>query len=182
MLPLTKFLVMIVMAVGLGLAAAGEARADPVIWTLSGVTFSDGGIASGSFVYDATSNTVSAWSITVTGGDTGLFSPFIYNPGDSTAEGINAAFPGIFILSPGSRALQLGFAGPLTDSGGTLAIVPFDSTEESFGVTFFNFRDIASGSVVGAPPVPEPATLLLLSASFTMMALRGFRRKIGKRH
>src|ERR1700736_6020723 len=97
-----------ILAAGL-LLSCSAAKANPVTWTLSGVTFTDGGIANGSFVYDAASNTISAWSITVVGGDTSLFSPFIYNSADSTAEGINAAFFGVFMLSPGSRALQLGY-------------------------------------------------------------------------
>ena len=42
------------------------ASADGVTWDLSGVTFSDGGTASGSFVYDAVTNTVSDVDITAT--------------------------------------------------------------------------------------------------------------------
>jgi hypothetical protein len=39
------------------------ASADGVTWTLSGVTFSGGGTASGTFVYDADTNTFSSVDI-----------------------------------------------------------------------------------------------------------------------
>ena len=44
------------------------ALADGITWNLSGVTFDDGGAASGSFVYDAPTNTFSAIDITTTPG------------------------------------------------------------------------------------------------------------------
>ena len=45
-----------------------SAHATPVVWYLSGVTFIDGGAASGSFTYDADTNTYSAISISTTAG------------------------------------------------------------------------------------------------------------------
>src|SRR5258706_7531917 len=42
------------------------ASADGIAWDLSGVTFDDGGTASGSFVYDATANTYSSIDIITT--------------------------------------------------------------------------------------------------------------------
>src|SRR3954453_13212771 len=50
------------------LMASTPIVAAPVLWTLSGVTFADGGTASGSFVYDATTNTYSAINVTSAGG------------------------------------------------------------------------------------------------------------------
>jgi len=65
------------------------ALAAPVLWTLSGVTFATGGTASGSFVYDAATNTYSAINITTTtdGTRTGATYHFISgapNPPSST--------------------------------------------------------------------------------------------------
>ena len=40
----------------------------PVVWTLNGVTFDDGGTASGSFTYDAGTDTYSAISMSTTAG------------------------------------------------------------------------------------------------------------------
>jgi len=44
------------------------ALAAPVLYTLTGVTFGDGGTASGSFVYDSATNTYSSINITTTAG------------------------------------------------------------------------------------------------------------------
>jgi hypothetical protein len=46
----------------------GSAQAIPVIWTLEGVLFEDGGTASGSFVYDADTSTFSDTYIVTTSG------------------------------------------------------------------------------------------------------------------
>ncbi|MEP7354005.1 MAG: hypothetical protein ABI824_12310, partial [Acidobacteriota bacterium] len=40
--------------------------AAPITWYLQGVTFADGGTASGSFVYDATTNVYSGVNVSVT--------------------------------------------------------------------------------------------------------------------
>ncbi len=52
------------------LCVPSVASADGITWSLSGVTFDDGGTASGSFVYDAVTNTVSAVNIVTTAGTT----------------------------------------------------------------------------------------------------------------
>jgi len=44
------------------------ACAGPITWTLQGVTFADGGTASGSFVFDATADVYSSINITTTVG------------------------------------------------------------------------------------------------------------------
>ena len=56
-------------ALGLILAlGATESRAAPLEWTLLDATFDDGGVAFGSFVFDADTNTYSDISITTTAG------------------------------------------------------------------------------------------------------------------
>ena len=47
--------------------SALPAQADPIIWTLHGVTFDDGGTATGRFTYDAATNTYYDWNVSVTG-------------------------------------------------------------------------------------------------------------------
>src|SRR5215813_9278566 len=50
------------------LSLPSVASADGATWTFSGVTFDDGGTASGSFFYDATNNTYSDINMTTTAG------------------------------------------------------------------------------------------------------------------
>jgi len=61
------------------------ASAQPIKWTLNNVIFSDGGTASGSFFYDAETNTVSEVNIVTEGGDpTDTTPPSFYWLGPTT--------------------------------------------------------------------------------------------------
>ena len=102
----------------LGLVAlSASASAAPKTWTLTGVTFSDGGTASGSLVYDADTNTysginvtTSAGSVLVTGGTFHFFSSgFAPGAGGVLVNVSNAAD------LTGTRAFAIFFNPPLTD-------------------------------------------------------------------
>lgn len=80
-------------ALALGLATA--AHAVPVQWTLDNVAFDDGGTASGSFVYDADTQTYSNIQVSTTSG-TSLGSATFAAP--CTAAPCTAA-PGLVVLS-----------------------------------------------------------------------------------
>ena len=58
-----------IMAVAAGMIVLGcsNAEASPITWTLQSVAFADGGIASGFFVYDATTTSYSAFNVSTTG-------------------------------------------------------------------------------------------------------------------
>src|SRR5258707_1392997 len=114
----TLFLSLLVLCIG-------AAHAFPVTWTLSGVTFSDGGTASGSFVYDADSNTLSTWSVSVAGGNTDNFPPVTYdNTTSSASYATNAPTDvgALFNLNASLRQLRLPAVSQLSDAGGTLAV------------------------------------------------------------
>ena len=54
-------------AITLLLVAGGiSAKASPVTWSLSNVTFQDGGSATGTITYDATAGTLEGFSVTLT--------------------------------------------------------------------------------------------------------------------
>jgi hypothetical protein len=141
------------------------ASADGITWTLSGVTFDDGATASGSFVFDALTNTYSAIDIITTAG-----SAF----GGATYTGIDPGFPStsgqlIVVTNPlladltGTGVLELDF-GPLTNLGGTFPVVAEgEGTCDDAGCTSgTELRTITGGEVTGVVATPEPSTLLLL--------------------
>src|SRR5258705_12996304 len=100
------------------------ASADGVTWTFSGLTFDDGGTASGSFNYDAVAGTYSSIDITTT-----LGTAF----GGATYTGFNALLSpsstGIILLTDpslpdltGTGFFYLLFSAALTNSGGTVPV------------------------------------------------------------
>lgn len=131
------------------LLCAANAFAFPVTWTLSGVTFSDGGTASGSFQYDADTQSVSAWSISVAGGDTGTFPPLTYDSSNSSASDGNDQVLGLIVsLASSAREVRLPAVSPLTDAGGTIA-VNFASPAQGECFNCSPFRVFNAGSLVG---------------------------------
>ena len=142
------------------------AQAIPVTWVLSGITFADGGTASGTFVYDADANVFSAINIVTTpnpplgatyGVATGLGNMLFFD----TIEGLPAAgndrllFDLLSPLTNAGGAITINFASTLPDVEGTCTTNTCDS--------LFPFRLITAGGVMGSVNgVPEPAGWLLV--------------------
>lgn len=142
----------------------------PITWGVSG-TFVDGGTLSGSFIFDATTVTYSAISVSVTAGSGYSSATFTF---------LNPAFPNTdkhleFALSAGNLTglpyLFLNTVNAMTDAGGTIALstIPpnliFSAQVTCSDATcagYTNARQLSSGSVTTVPEVPEPATLSLL--------------------
>jgi len=156
------------------------ASADQVTWVLSGVTFSDGGTASGSFVYNADTNTYSSINITTTAGS--ILGGATYTGADPCCTFFNSSFLGV-VTNPslldltGTPLLRVVFVTPLTDLGGTslLSLTPDFSIEGpcfDSGCTgiIFNpatMRNATGGEVVATP---EPTSLLLLGMGMVGLA------------
>jgi hypothetical protein len=155
-----------VMIVVVLLAGSMSANAVPLVWNLQGVTFDDGGTATGSFVYDANTSTYSAINIQTTGNLS-----FTY-----TTSGLIGGGPFALAVTTGSFVgagfLQLIAVSGLTDAGGTIAIgqqnglAPWETTYVmgALGGIMLDynsppFRSITAGYVTS---VPEPATFKLL--------------------
>ena len=155
----------------LGYPEVGQAA--PVLWTLSGVIFDDGETASGSFVFDAETVQFSEIDIVTTDGPVLAGTTYGFDhpgfPNDPTRLLIVDTLP----RAVGIHGLNLTLAAPMTDFGGIIPLgaPPFGDnkgieglcvTAGCFGVD--PFRKPITGELRGtAVPVPEPATLLLVS-------------------
>jgi hypothetical protein len=176
--------VLAVAALALLLAGAGQARAG-AIWTLDQVTTSgnppffsgEPGSLTGSFEYDASTNTYSNILITHTPNSvepTDLtFSTFI--SGDANSLSLDNGPPNPD-GSIGRHSLLLQFSTPLTDAGGTVPLSGGHTT------LFSGIRGetITGGSVVAAPTataVPEPASLTVFGICCLALLGYGWRRR-----
>jgi hypothetical protein len=96
---------------------SASAFAFPRTWTLSGVTFGDGGSATGSLTYDADTNTYSGINVTSTAGSvilTGATFNFFSNGFAPGAGGVLVNASNAPDLT-GTRAFAIIFNPPLTD-------------------------------------------------------------------
>jgi len=153
--------------------SAMPSHAATLTWNLVGVTFDDGATASGSFDYDADTDTYSAWDIDVT---PGILSAYNYLPGvDSGFVGIHSAGQVDFVAFPpntSGRYIRLVFDGALSNAGGTLDLLTANESWECGNCNPMRF--IREGQV-SSQQVPEPATIVLLSSSLLLAGL--YRRR-----
>lgn len=139
--------------------AAVPAQAAPRFWLLENVSFSDGAIATGYFVYDDITSAVSAWNISVSPGADAAFFPFTFMPGNSTANALAVwtLLPTISFSAPDAgtaaepRVLRLTPTQPMDGSPATvaLAVAVANSNLECMGCN--PFRTIAAGSLRHVP-------------------------------
>jgi hypothetical protein len=156
-----SFCARLALFVGLLAVCVGGANAFPVTWTLNGVTFADGGTASGSFIYDADNNTFSTWSVSVAGGDTQTFPPVTYDNSTSSASYFTNAptdIGALFTLNASNRGIRLPGTSALSDAGGTMAVnIAGGGAAECFNCS--PFRQYTGGTLTGtAAPVITSAS------------------------
>lgn len=151
------------------------ASADGVAWDLSGVTFDDGGTASGSFVYDAATNTYSSIDIITAGGS--AFGGATYT---SLSSAFGSSSTGTLLGSSGdltnTALLFLTYGADLTDSGGTVPLngVGEGTCDNSDCSASTLLRSITAGDLVGTVVLtPEPSALSLLGLGLVATLLAG---------
>ena len=148
------------------LASGNLLTAGTIGFNLNSVTFTDGGSATGSFVWDNVGETLVSWSISTTAG-TQQPTPFTYSDAIAGQGQIAIGNAGIYLLgAEGAQQLNLNFTGSL-DSGSPLSFYYNNSREYNTFAPDFG-RNVASGSI-SASAVPEPTTSALLG--FGLVAL-----------
>jgi hypothetical protein len=162
-----------------GVLSAQSASANPILWSLVGVTFDDGGTAYGSFVYDADTNTYSNISITTTAGS--AFGGATYTLINDIADDPTAS--GIYLVTsvpatPGLPGLIMGFFN-LTNAGGTISPPNFGISE---GTIYDNPRALLQqrsnlALVGGLTSVPEPSTFILSTIPLGALAFFALKRR-----
>lgn len=153
--------------IALAMICLAPAWAVPVGWTLNGVTFNDGGTASGSFTYDADTNQFSAINIVTTTGTsvTGATFSFVcqspctgLTPNSSNALYLTTSSANDLTGTPG---LALSFSPALSNAGGSAAVNGIQGvcSDANCASPAAPSRNISAGTVasVAATVSPTPA-------------------------
>ena len=135
---------------------AGFARSSPVTYNLVDVAFSDGGVAIGSFTYDAALNAICDYHIDLSHSS---FAPgsYYFDPGDSSVYGLtpSTVYFANFSL-PYAPELLLMLGGPMGDSGN----IPLQTSILTSSLDCWNgpCGVLRSGAITSNP---EPDSVLL---------------------
>lgn len=151
-----------------------QAQAVPLTWYAQG-TYGDGGALTGSFVYDADTDSYSNLALVTTAGTVlaGYTYGVLTSGGALTFGALQTAGAPV-----GSHFIQLEFVSVLTNAGGTVSLSAGNFNFEgtcSVAVTCivsFPGRFITSGSVSTTPSaVPEPGTAALVPLALLALAV-----------
>ena len=168
----------------LGFLLTVPAQATAINWTLSGVTFDDGGTASGIFSTDSATGGLLSYDITTTAGSV-LGGGHYFTGGPSAsfvdlADGFQVAKTNLIFFVPTPIHLALRFANPLNIpgsnaliAGGGSFIFPIGSDEMLGSGLSVRRRLVTDGIATSVSAVPEPETYAMKLAGF---GPAGFRR------
>jgi hypothetical protein len=157
-------------------ASAIPAKATTTLaWTLSGVTFDDGGTATGTFTTDSTNGNLVSYDLFTTAGLS--LGAFHYDATTSEKNGDNFFTPNSFLISDtnGARYIDLAFVNPLT-SGGVDALVIGQNSFEL--INFGAIRNVTAGFATTSvtASVPEPLSWALMVVGFGLVGVAARRR------
>ena len=162
------------------LLVSGQSLAAPVIWTLEGVTLDSGGLISGSFAYDADTNSYSDIAIQApswyeinplfTGENLTYVDLRGFPNPDAQELPIDNATSTSVSLAAGhwgfgtiyGAELDLIFASAMTNGGGTIALVAGSSDIEYFNEHIGESFTIVGGAITA---VPIPAAIWLFGSA-----------------
>lgn len=152
--------------------------ATPLTWSLSGVTFDDGARASGSFVYDATTNQFSAVNVTTTSGALVSGATFTF-----VSNGFPPSPGGVLVVTTGAAnetglpAFAMFFTPGLSNAGGVASLI--NSQQATCGDATCSgpvapARFVIAGTVNAAlAPIPTLSTWGLIALSLILIATVG---------
>jgi hypothetical protein len=161
---------------GVGMLLLGAAfialpsNASTIDWTLTNVTFNDGGTASGTFESDSTTGFVTAFDITTAAGST--LGGFVY---DSATVFDNVDISTQLYVLTDSSYLRLAFMNPLTSAGVDLIDATGGISYECLACS--PFRLVTGGEALGVNTTPLPAALPLFATGLGVLGWLGRRRK-----
>lgn len=174
-----RFVTALACSVGTFLFGATTANATPITWTLQDFVFNDGGVATGTFVYDADTNMTTNIAITTTAGSIrggNTYGVATVNSGASLFDALDT-FPVQVGVTP---RLIFNLASPMTNAGGTIAIGNPFRLEVTCAVANCGAgsqgRSIVTGSITANAPEPT-AILLFATAAAGLLARRRCARK-----
>jgi hypothetical protein len=171
-----KKLVIGSLALAMSAAVSAPVLASVIDWTLEGVTFDDGGTASGTFSTDSSTGNIVSYDITTTPGSSlvgteydSTTAPFVAN---------NQSGPNSFALLTGGLYINLTFLNPLTSPGIDPIVIgnyQASNTAKSWECNNCSpIRLIATGEAVSSP-VPEPSTWAMMLVGFAALGFAGYR-------
>jgi hypothetical protein len=138
-----------------------SANATPVVWNLSGVTFEDGGTASGSFSYDADTTTYSAISISTTAG-TAITTAMDYDVTNAGCLNLDEIICFLNVADgpdyTGDLGVTFAWLGtPLTNAGGTVTLTggrEYTCENATCSTVGAPLRLLDAGSITTNPAAP----------------------------
>ncbi len=158
------------------LASAGSASAT-TFWTLTDVTFQDGGTASGSFVLNTAGTAITSFFIQESAA--GIFPARTFDSTAGASALLNLSPPGgpsySFALPGFTAFIKLGTPVVLPDTGGTVNLVIGNATNASGSS---DQRTFTGGELIGT--VPEPS--LVFFAPAVLLGFVAARRRLIRSH
>jgi hypothetical protein len=162
-------------------AASAPVHASVIDWTLEGVTFDDGGTASGTFSIDSSTGHLLSYDITTTAGS--VLGGMTYDASTVFVVEYGVYGPNSFLLftlggPTGSEYITLEFLNPLTSGGVDPIVAGYDPISNTGSYECYNcapFRLVTAGEATTSP-VPEPATWAMMLAGFAGLGFAGYWR------
>ena len=161
-----------------------QAHAIPIAWTLGGATFDDSTSFTGSFVFDADTLMYSSVNIMTVPGNAPGATYLTSDICTSTGLCANAQPPnGIALVTPALDLFLLGFAAPLTNAGGVVALtIGFPSSEGFCGDPGCSGghgqRGVLTGFLTASSvSVPAPGSMLIFAFGLAGLGFAMRRRR-----